>query len=148
VRLPSISFGQVHPLGVRNTIIGQRGRFVKPFACASDLIRWISPMTVSTVGGHQFMHRLRLVTLDEMRCISVAPEEVFQFIVADPSEDAGIGDLVAVEVEDRQDYPVGCRVQKFIGMPAGRQRSGFCLAVTDDADDDQIGVVKGGSVGM
>jgi len=45
-------------------------------------------------------------------------------------------------VEDRQDYPVGCRVQKFIGMPAGRQRSGFCLAVTDYAGDDQIALSK------
>src|SRR5215471_14763439 len=94
------------------------------------------------------MHRLRFITLDEMGRIPVAAEQVIQFLVTDPSEDAGIGNLVAVEMEDRQDYPVRCWVQKFIGMPARRQRPGLRLTVTNDASDDQIGVVEGRSVGV
>ena len=60
----------------------------------------------------------------------------------------GIGDLVAVEVQDRQDRPVGRRVQELVGMPARRQRSGLRLAVADDAGDDQVGIVEGGAVGV
>ena len=36
MRLPSISFGHVQPLGERSTIIGQRGRLVKPFDVTLD----------------------------------------------------------------------------------------------------------------
>src|SRR6516225_11369947 len=33
-------------------------------------------------------------------------------------------------------------------MPTGRQRPSFCLAVADDAGNNQIGVVESGSVGV
>ena len=68
--------------------------------------------------------------------------------MADPSEDARIGDLVAVEVQDRQNHAVCCRVQEFVGMPACRQRSGLRLAVADDTGNDQVRVVEGCSVGV
>src|SRR5437899_2368999 len=73
---------------------------------------------------------------------------MIQLFMADPGENAGICDLVAVEVEDRQNRPVPRRVEEFVGMPARRQRSSFRLAVADDAGDDQIGVVEGRSVGV
>ena len=68
--------------------------------------------------------------------------------MADAGENAGIGNLVAVQVEDRQNHPVGRRVQELVGMPARCQRSSLRFAVADDTGNDQIGVVEGRSVGM
>src|SRR5262245_2986431 len=73
---------------------------------------------------------------------------MIQLFMADPGENAGIGDLVAVEVKDGQNRPVPRRIEEFVGMPARRQRSSFRLAVADDAGNDQIGVVEGRSVGV
>src|SRR5262249_35230888 len=61
---------------------------------------------------------------------------------------AGIGDLVAVEVKDGQNRPIPRRVEEFVGMPARRQRSSFRFAVADDAGNDQIGIVERRSVGV
>ena len=148
MRLPSISFGQVQPFGVRSTIIGQRGRFGETILTRIGLDALDLADDGVECGGHQLVHVLRLIPLDEVRRVAIAAEQVVQFLVADPGQDAGIGDLVAVEVKDRQNHPVGRRVQEFVGMPARRQRSGLRLAVADDAGDDQIGVVEGRSVGV
>ena len=43
-----------------------------------------------------------IVALDEKRLMSVAAKEVADFLVAHPPEPRRIGDLVAVEVQDRQ----------------------------------------------
>ncbi len=94
------------------------------------------------------MTREKTVTLDEIRCISVAPEEVIQFLVADPSEDAGIGDLVAVEVENGEDSAVSDRVQKFIGVPGSGQGAGLGLAIAHHAGGQKVGVVEHGAKGV
>ncbi len=99
-------------------------------------------------GGHQLVHLFRLIPLDEIRRVAIAAEQVIQLLMADAGENAGIGNLVAVEVEDRQNHPVGRRVQELVGMPARCQRSGLRFAVADDTGHDQIGVVEGRSVGM
>ena len=94
--------------------------------------------------GHQLVHLLRFVPLNEIGRVAITAEEMVQLLVADPGQDAGIGDLVAVQVKDRQNRPVGGWVQKLIRVPTRRQRSGLGLAVADDTGDDQIGVVEGG----
>ena len=114
------------------------GAPVKPFRRASALMRWISPTTVSSVAAISWCICVGLVPLDEVRRVAVAAEELLQLLVADPGEDAGIGDLVAVQVQDRQDHAVGHRVQELVGVPARRQRPGLRLAVADDAGDDQV----------
>src|SRR5215471_693214 len=68
--------------------------------------------------------------------------------MADPGKDAGIRNLVAVEVQDRQNNPIGYRIQKLVGVPARGERAGFRFAVTDDAGDDQVGVVVSSPVSM
>ena len=97
-------------------------------------------------GGHELVHLLRLGALDEVRRVPVAAEELVQLLVADPGQDAGIGDLVAVEVEDRQDHAVGHGAEELVRVPARRQRPRLRLAVADDAGDDQVGIVEGGAV--
>src|SRR6267378_4035325 len=71
------------------------------------------------VRNHAFIGRHRLLNRTAV-CVAISAEEVIQFLVADPSQDTRIGNLVSVQVKDRQNHTVGCRVQKLIGMPARR----------------------------
>ena len=99
-------------------------------------------------GGHELVHRLRLVALDEVGRVSVAAEELIQLLVADPGQNGRVGDLVAVEIQDWQHRAVGRWVQEFVRVPARCKRSSFSLAVADDTGDDQVGVVEGGPIGV
>ena len=54
-------------------------------------------------------------------------------------------DLVAVQVQDRQDRAVAHRVQEVDALPRTGERPGLRLAVADDAGDDEVGVVERGA---
>ena len=92
----------------------------------------------------------RLVELDadDQRPPAVALEQGRQLALGDAREHGRVGDLVAVQVEDRQHGAVAGGVQELVAMPAGGERAGLGLAVADDAGDDQVGVVEGGPVGV
>ncbi len=94
------------------------------------------------------MHRAGIVALDEIRRVAVAAKQCLELLVADAREDGRIGDLVAVEVEDRQHSAVADRVDELVGVPGGGERSGLGFAVADDAGDDQVGIVEAGAVGV
>src|SRR5262245_46659593 len=66
----------------------------------------------------------------------------------DARENGWIGDLVTVEVEDRQHGPVANRVDELVRVPGGSERSGLGLAVPDHARDDEIRVVERRAIGM
>ena len=70
---PSTSLGPVQPLGVRRTIIGQRGRSPRRRAPAPGW-RDIADYLVEGLG-HQLVHRRRLVALDEVGLVAVADEQ-------------------------------------------------------------------------
>src|SRR5436853_891004 len=59
-----------------------------------------------------------------------------------------IGDLVAIEVKDRQDHAVAHGVEKLVAVPAGRQRAGLGFAIADDASDEQIRIIESRAIGM
>ena len=65
-----------------------------------------------------------------------------------PGQHRRVGDLVPVEVQDRQHRAVGGRVEELARVPAGRQRPGLGLAVADHAGHDQVRVVERGPVGV
>ena len=90
----------------------------------------------------------RVVTPHQDRLVAVAGEQRQQLFVRDPRQYRRVGDLVAVQVQDRQDRPVVYRVEEFIGVPARGQRTGLGLAITDDAGDQQARVVERGAVGV
>ena len=94
------------------------------------------------------LDRRRVVSLDEVRLVAHALEELPQFVVRDAGEEAGVGDLVAVQMEDRQHAAVAGRVEELVALPAGGERAGLGLAVADDAGDDQVRVVERGAVGV
>src|SRR6202043_3102132 len=51
-------------------------------------------------------------------------------------------------MKDRKYRAVACGIQKFVGMPTSRESPGLSFAVADDATDDQIRIVEGGSIRM
>ena len=93
-------------------------------------------------GGHELVHLCRVVAFHEMRLVAVAAEQVLELFMADAGEHARVGDLVAVQMENRQNHTVGQRIQEFVGMPARGQRPRLRLTVADDAGDDQVRVVE------
>ena len=120
--LPSTSCGPVQPFGVRSTIIGQRGRVAG--RRRSRASRWISRDLVERRverGGHLLVHRRRVVALDEVAARSRSPSSsASQLVVGDAGQHRRVGDLVAVEVQDRQHRAVARRVEELVGVPAGR----------------------------
>ena len=98
--------------------------------------------------GHQPVHRLRLVPLDEVGRVAIAAQEMLQLLAADAGQDRRVGDLVAVEVQDRQHGPIVRRVEELVRVPARGQRAGLGLAVTHDAGDDQVRVVERRAIGV
>ena len=145
---PSTSLGPVQPLGVRSTIIGQRGRPRSPPSRARLWISAISAATSSQRRGHQLVHRGRFIALDEAGRVAVALEQRAQLARGDAREHGRAGDLVAVEVQHREHRAVARRVEELVRVPAAGQRTGFGLAVADHAADEQIGVVEGRPVGV
>ena len=79
---------------------------------------------------------------DEDRPPAVALEEGDQLALGDAGEHGRVRDLEPVQVEDRQDRPVGLRVEELVRVPARGERPGLGLAVADDAGDEQVGVVE------
>ena len=92
--------------------------------------------------SHGLMHPLGLMALDKVGRPPVSAEQLFQFLAGDAGQDGRVGNLVAVEMQDRQHRTVGCRIEKLVGMPRRGQWSGFSLAVADDAGNNEIGIVK------
>ena len=84
----------------------------------------------------------------EMRFIAHALKELGELFVGHAGEDGGVGDLVAVEVQDRQNDTVGCRIHELVGLPRGRERTGLGLAVAHHGHGQQARVVHDGAVGV
>ena len=98
--------------------------------------------------GELSMNRHGVVAGDDVHRVAVAFQELAQLVVRDSGQDSRARNLVAIEVQDRQDRTVAQRVHELVRMPARGQRSGLGFAVTDDAGNDQAGVVERGSVGV
>ncbi len=107
------------------------------------------PVERGVQGERQFpVDGLRVVALDVERVVAVAAQQGVEFVLGEPGEDRRVGDLVPVEVEDRQDGAVVDGVEELVRVPGGGERPGLGLAVADDAGDEEIRVVEGGAVGV
>ena len=84
----------------------------------------------------------------EVRLIAHSLKELGELFVGHAGKDGGVGDLVAVEVQDRQDDTVGCRVHELVGLPRSRKRTGLGLAVAHHGHGQQARVVHDGTVGV
>ena len=119
------------PSGVRRTIIGHAGRSVTPSARAARWISAISSATSSSVAASCWCTACGSSPVDEPWRVAVALHQRAQLVLRDAGQDGGVGDLVAVEVQDRQHGAVARRVEELVGVPAGGQRAGLGLAVAD-----------------
>jgi hypothetical protein len=88
------------------------------------------------------------VALHEQRLPAVAHHQAIELLLRDARQQGEIGDLVAVEVEHRQYGAVADRVDEFVDVPGGGQRSGLRFAVTHAGQGDQLGVVEHGAAGV
>src|SRR5277367_2662527 len=93
-------------------------------------------------GSHFLMHHRRIIAFDEIRFVPVTGEQCFQLFMWDARKDGGICDLVAIEVQHRQDRSIANRIQKFIRMPRGCKRTCFRLTVPYRDGDDEIRIVE------
>jgi 1,4-alpha-glucan branching enzyme len=91
---------------------------------------------------HRAMHRHRIVAFDEVRPVAAPFEQARQLVAADACKQRRVGDLVPVQVQDRQRGTVGRRIHELVRVPCGRQRTGLRLAVADHARGDQIRIVE------
>jgi hypothetical protein len=75
--------------------------------------------------------------------VAVALKQRAELLSGDARQHRRVGDLVAVEVQDREHRPVLGWVEELVGVLARREWAGFGLAITDHARDQQLGVVEG-----
>ena len=80
--------------------------------------------------------------------VAITDEEGAQLFVRNSRQYRWIGDLVAVEMQNRQNGTIALRVQELVGMPGCGKRSGFGFPITDDARDDKIRIVESSAEGM
>ena len=85
---------------------------------------------------------------DHERLVAVAAQQRDQLVLGDAGQHRRVGDLVPVQVQDRQHHPVRGGVEELVAVPRGRQRPGLRLPVTDHTGDQQIRVVERGPVGV
>ena len=97
---------------------------------------------------HTLMNVFGIITFNEIGFISVSLEELTQLLFGDTCQHGRIGDLVAVEVQNRKHGAVMNRVEKFVRMPTGSQGASFRFAITHHAGYQQIGVVESSAKGM
>ena len=98
--------------------------------------------------GHLLMHHIGVVALDVVGRVAVAAQQGVQLGVGQPGQQRRVGDLIAVEMQDRQHGAVAARVQELVAVPARGQWPGLGLTVTDDAGDQQLRMIKGGAVSV
>ncbi len=99
-------------------------------------------------AGHGVVHLGGVAAGHVQRVVPVAAQQRVELVLGDPGQHRRVGDLVAVQVQDRQDRAVVDRVEELVRVPGRCQRARFRLAVADDTGDEQAGVVEGGSVGV
>ena len=101
---------------------------------------------------HPLVHQERVLAVeatgDDVGRVAIAAHEVEQLALRDPGEDRRVGDLVTVQVQDRQHHAILQRIDELVRVPARRERSGLRLAVSDHRRNEQVGVVERGAVGV
>lgn len=91
---------------------------------------------------HSLMHQVRHVSLNKVWRPPVAAKQLLQFLAGNAGKQRRVGNFVAVEMQDRQHGAIGYRIQKLVRMPSGGKRPCFSFSVSNDASDNEIGVVE------
>ena len=84
------------------------------------------------------MHLRRLIALDELRCVPVALKQTFQLSPLHAGEKGGIGNLVTIQMENRNHRAVPAGMNELVREPACGEGPGLSFTVPDDAKDDAV----------
>jgi len=92
---------------------------------------------------------LVIETGDEVvRVVAHATEELVALAVGDARKNRGVGDLVAIEVQDGQDDAIGERIHELVGLPGRGERARLGLTISHHGNGEQRRVVENRTVGM
>ena len=102
--------------------VGQIYLYDNPLLKEPLKLSHVKPLVVGhwgTTPGQNFIyvHLNRIITFHKVRRPTAATEKLFQFLVLDAGEDGWVADLVAIEMQDRQNGPVGYGIDKLGGLP-------------------------------
>ena len=100
-----------------------RPRRSRRLARGAAWIARISSSAPSSAAANAWCIVGRVVARHEARRVAVALEQRAQLVLGDPREHRRVGDLVAVEVQDRQHRAVAPRVEELVRVPARRERA-------------------------
>ena len=98
--------------------------------------------------GHGAVHHHRLMALHQDRLPAVAAHQAGEFLRRDPRQDCWVGDLVAVQVQHRQNGTITAWIDEFIYVPGCCQWTGFSFPITNTGECNQFRVIKNCSAGM
>ena len=99
-------------------------------------------------AGHCLMHLGGVVAFDKIGLIAVALQQGGEFLVGDARQHGRPGDLISVQMQDRQHRAVAGRIEEFVGMPASGERSGFRFSIADHAAGQQVRIVEDRAKGV
>ena len=80
--------------------------------------------------------------------VAKAFKHSLKVLLFDTGKNCRVGNFVTIEVQNRQNGTITRRIDKFIALPCGCQRAGFCFAITDNTQGQQIRIVKDSAKGM
>ena len=83
-----------------------------------------------------------IATFDEIRFVAHALEELLQLVLRNACQETRVGDLVAIQVEDRQHTTIASRIEKLVAVPTRSQRARFRFTVSHNTSHDQIRIVE------
>ena len=99
-------------------------------------------------GRHRLVHDVRFGARNKNRGPAIPAQQLLQFFSRNAREHRRIGDLEAVQMQNRQHRAVADGTEKLVRVPGGCQRPCFGLAVTDDTSHNQIRIVKHSTEGV
>ena len=113
---------------------------VRPRVCLD-----FSDLVVASVERRResAVHPHGIVTLDEVHVVTMPAKEATDRVVARPREHGGAGNLVAVQMKDREYGAIARRIEEAHAFPGALERPRFCLTVSNDSGHDQIRIVEG-----
>jgi hypothetical protein len=97
---------------------------------------------------HFLVHLGGVAALHDVGGVAVASEQGLQFFPRDAGQNGGVGNLIAVQVQNGQHCPIPSRVDELVGVPGGGQGTGFRFPIAHHAAGDQLGVVQNAAVGV
>src|SRR5580704_5860981 len=99
-------------------------------------------------SGHRLVHGVVVRAFHKTRSPAVTAEQALEFLVFNARGNRWIVDLVAVEMKNREHRPIANRVQKFVDVPGGGERTGFRFTVANHRSDDQLRIVECRATGV